>query len=200
MDKSIQNKALDAMIKHKRTIVGGIHEPLTSDVKQELILSQNDAERKNYNRVHDALEEQIKKRKAVPTPKIHLLKSEILVKAVPPLAPKRNPTGIILNDVSGTVTEMERLKNSTESVSDFQEVVLVGNHLLSQENNIIQPGDFVKINFKQYHGIAPGSQDGQVRTQYNIPMFRIDGHDYIMLDFYDIMYVQKREDVNPDHL
>lgn len=188
------------LIKHKpsSTIFVPGNELSIND-RKEILLTEAERKKVAIEKTQENYDKAVQEKKNAPTPKIHLLKSEILVRAVPPIVSK-TVSGLIIDGVDGTHNELERIKNSTHNVSDFQEVLLVGNHLTSQGNNVIQPGDFVKINFKQYHGITPGSQDGQVKTRYNIPIFKFNGHEYMMLDFYDIMFVQKREDVDPKFL
>lgn len=188
------------LIKHKPSSTLFVpSQELSIEDKKEILLHESEKKKFDIERTQSLYEEVVRRKKNSPIPKIHLLKSEILVRSVPPII-NTSVSGLIIDGLDGTAAELNRIKNSTENVSDFQEVLLVGNHLTSQDNNIIKPGDFVKINFKQYHGITPGSQDGQVRTQYNIPMFRINGEDYILIDFYDVMFVQKREDVDPKYL
>lgn len=188
------------LIKHKPSstiVIPGNN--LSIEDKKEILLHESEKKKLDIERTQSKYEEVVQRKKNSPIPKIHLLKSELLVRSVPPII-NTSVSGIIIDGIDGTAAELNRIKNSTENVSDFQEVLLVGNHIASQENNIIEPGDFVKIDFKQYHGIKPGSQDGQVVTQYNIPLFRIDGEDYLLIDFYDIKFVQKRKDVDSKYL
>ena len=94
-------------------------------------------------------------------------------------------TGLIVNQLDVDVRTLKKLAIMTENVDDEQEVMLVG-HLVTED--IVKPGDRVKIDFSRYRRLNDDHTAGVIETSYEIPLYEIDGNEYLLLDVRDVIY------------
>lgn len=187
------------LLKHKQTTVGAAPiQLLTKEEKGGIIMNEADKLRREYESAQALMESKFEEAKNVEAPNIILPGSQILVTAMPPISERKTISGIIVGEeVEGSRMEIDRLKNSTENVTDYQKVLIVGLGAKQYFGDKLNEGDFVKINFNRYRSLADGSMDGRVNTTYRIPTTIIEGKMYMILDYLDIFYIQKPEFVDP---
>lgn len=189
----------DGLVKHKNTqIFTSPTSLLTTEEKGKIIMNDADRLQREYDAAHANLLSKFEEAKNVEAPHVILPGSQILVTAMPPITERKTVSGIILGEeLEGSQREINRLKNSTENVIDFQRVLIVGLGAQNYFGDKLKEGDFVKINFSRYRSLADGSMDGRVATTYNIPTTVIEDKTYMILDYLDIFYIQKAEYVDP---
>lgn len=167
-----------------------LNQPL---VKSEsgLFVDPNVAFKTKQDSVMEKYNEKYLKCLNAPVPNVRVAYSYILTKAVPPKMKGATESGIILNQLDVDVRMLKKLEIMTENVSDEQEVLLVGHHIT---DDIVKPGEIVKIDFRRYRTLNDDHQAGVIETSYEIPMYEIDGHEYLLLDARDIIYaIPKKE-------
>lgn len=120
-----------------------------------------------------------------PTPNIKISYSYILTKAVPPKMTGTTASGLIINQKEVDVRMAKKLEIMSENVSDEQEVLLCGEHVLK---SVCEPGDTVRINYDKYLRLNDDHTSGVIQKGYEIPLYEIDGNEYLLLDARDIIY------------
>lgn len=128
-----------------------------------------------------------------PIPNRRVAYSYILTRAVPPKMKGTTAAGIIINQLDVDARTLKKLQIMTENVSDEQEVLLVGHHITK---DILEPGDIAKIDFRKYKTLNDDHTSGVIETSYEIPLYEIDGYEYLLLDARDIIYVTPKEKKN----
>lgn len=150
-----------------------------------LLLDPTLVQKKEDNAVLEKYNTRYNKANSAPTPAIKVAYSYILTKAVPPKMKGFTDTGLIVNQLDVDVRTLKKLAIMTENVSDEQEVLLVGHHIT---DDIVSPGDSVKIDFSRYRRLNDDHTAGVIETSYEIPLYEIDGNEYLILDARDIIY------------
>ncbi len=150
-----------------------------------LLVDPNVIQKKQDNEVLEKYNKRYNKAESAPVPNIKVAYSYILTKAVPPKMKGFTDTGLIVNQLDVDVRTLKKLAIMTENVDDEQEVMLVG-HLVT--DNIVKPGDRVKIDFSRYRRLNDDHQAGVIETSYEIPLYEIDGNEYLLLDVRDVIY------------
>lgn len=143
-----------------------------------------------YDNYKKAYEEAVN----APVPAINLMHSEVLVRACPPKMNHTTKGGIIINDVElDDYLTQDKLDKMSQNVSDEQEVLIVGQWIQDREENYpedkkLKPGMKVKIDFRRYKTLKDNHVAGIIETTYDIPMFKIDGHKYLLIDDREILW------------
>lgn len=133
-------------------------------------------------------------RNNVPVPKIDLLHSHILVKAVPPEIEHTTQGGLVINKVKldDYLTE-DKLEKMSQNVSDEQEILAVGQFISENasedKKKKLKPGRYVKIDFRRFKTLRDKHASGIIETFYDIPIFTINGYKYMLIDERDVMWV-----------
>lgn len=161
----------------------------------QLILSQQDSMNIQKNSILKGYETKRNEAINVPTPKIGLLHSEVLVKMVPPRM-KEFEGSLLVNKIDVSEQELRTIQSMSESVDFIQEVLLIGQHLESMESYPIKPGDFVYIDYSRFRKMKEDHKPGMVETEIKLPIVGIDGETYMLIDSRDIKYYKKREDMD----
>lgn len=143
------------------------------------------AEKKAGDDILEKYNDRVKKAEEAPIPGIRVSYSYILTRAVPPKMKEMTAAGLILNQLDVDVRTLKKLKIMTENVSDEQEVLLVGHHVTPE---IVKPGEVVKIDFRRYKTLNDDHTPGVIETSYEIPLYEINGYEYMLLDARDIIY------------
>ena len=134
---------------------------------------------------YEEYEKILKETKESPVPEIDLLHSQILVRATPPEIIRTSGSGLIINQV--------KLDKMSQNVSDEQEILAVGQFILDNgsesKKEKLKPGRYVKIDFRRFKTLRDNHQAGIVETFYDIPVFTINNHKYIVIDERDILWV-----------
>jgi len=125
-----------------------------------------------------------------PIPNIKISYSYILTKAAPPKMKGVTKSGLILNELEVDVRMAKKLSIMSENVDDLQEVLLCGEHVLE---SVCVPGDVVRINYNKYLQLSDDHQAGVIEKTYDIPLYEIDGNEYLLLDARDIIYSIPKE-------
>lgn len=150
-----------------------------------LLIDPNVIQKKQDNEVLEKYNKRYNEAESAPVPNIKVAYSYILTKAVPPKMKGFTDTGLIVNQLDVDVRTLKKLAIMTENVDDEQEVMLVG-HLVTEE--IVKPGDRVKIDFSRYRRLNDDHTPGVIETSYEIPLYEIDGNEYLLLDVRDVIY------------
>lgn len=124
-----------------------------------------------------------------PVPGVKVPFSFVMTKAVrPKLINKLAHTKMVQLDIEGD----EKFKRESESmvrvVFNEQEIVSVGKN--ASEN--FEVGQFVKIDFRRFMAVKDTNEsnpNGEYSKYIDVPIHRIDGHDYMMIDQRDIVWV-----------
>lgn len=145
------------------------------------------------NVVLDKYNQRYLKNLNAPIPNIKISYSYILTRAVPPKMTGTTESGLILNQIETDSRMLKKLEIMTENVSDEQEVLLCGEHVL---NSVCEPGDTVRINYDKYLRINDDHTAGVIQKGYEIPLYEIDGNEYLLLDARDVIYsIPKKNEV-----
>lgn len=189
---------MDKLIKHKNTTIITPTSKLETGEKALLHTNMVDKLKHDYEKAHELLDKKFREALNVTAPEgVILPGSQILVTALPPYVQKTTMSGIILSDqLDSSQKELDRVKNSTDNVADYQKVLTIGIGAKNYFKENLREGDFVKISFDRYRSLADGSMDGRVSTTYRIPTTMINGVMYIVLDYMDITYIHKQEFVD----
>jgi len=122
-----------------------------------------------------------------PIPNIKVPYSFILTRATPPEMQGYTESGLLIKEMKVDVRLAKKLAIMSENVSDEQEVLLIGPYV--NQGIELEPGDKVKINYNKYRTLNDDHASGVIETQYEIPLYEIDGNEYLLLDSRDIIYV-----------
>lgn len=160
----------------------------------EMIEEKN---KKVNNEVFEKYNKRYNKAISAPVPNVKMVYNYILTKAVPPKMEGYTDAGLILNTLEVDIRMAKKLAIMTENVSDEQEVLLVGNHVTK---DIVEPGQSVKIDFRRYRTLNDDHTAGVIETSYEIPLYEIDGNEYLLLDARDIIYVipEEKDEANKE--
>ena len=124
-----------------------------------------------------------------PVPGVKVPFSFVMTKAVrPKMINKLAHMNMIQMDIEGDEKFKGEAPGMTRVVFNEQEIVSVGKN--AAEN--FKVGDFVKIDFRRFTNIRDTNEaapDGQYSKYIDVPIHNIDGHDYIMIDQRDIVWV-----------
>lgn len=161
-----------------------LNEPM---IKSEsgLLVSPEVLEKKNINSAVEKYNKRYTQNLNAPTPNIKISYSYILTKAVPPKINETTESGIIINDKQVDIRMAKKLEIMSENVSDMQEVLLCGEHVLK---SVCVPGDTVRINYDKYLRLNDDHTAGVIQKGYEIPLYEIDGNEYLILDARDVIY------------
>lgn len=124
-----------------------------------------------------------------PVPGVKVPFSFVMTKAVrPKLINRLAHTKMVQLDIEGD----EKFKRESETmvrvVFNEQEIVSVGKN--AAENFSV--GQFVKIDFRRFMAIRDTNEsnpNGEYSKTIDVPVHRIGGHDYLMIDQRDIVWV-----------
>jgi co-chaperonin GroES (HSP10) len=161
-----------------------LNEPLLKS-ESGLLVSPEVLEKKNINSSVQKYNERYVKNLNAPTPNIKISYSYILTKAVPPKLNETTAAGIIINEKEVDVRMAKKLEIMSENVSDEQEVLLCGEHVMA---SVCVPGDTVRINYDKYLRLNDDHTAGVIQKGYEIPLYEIDGNEYLILDARDVIY------------
>lgn len=125
-----------------------------------------------------------------PTPNVKVAYSYILTKAVPPKMVGTTESGLIINEIQADKRMLKKLEIMTDNVSDEQEVLAVGIHA----QDVVNVGDTIKIDFRRYKTLNDDHTPGVIETSYEIPLYEIEGNEYLILDARDIIYIIPKKD------
>lgn len=124
-----------------------------------------------------------------PVPSVKVPFSFVMTKAVrPKMINKLAHLNLVQLDIEGDEKFKGEAPGMTRVVFNEQEIVSVGKN--AAENFKI--GDFVKIDFRRFVNVRDTNEnapDGQYTKYIDVPIHNIDGHDYIMIDQRDIVWV-----------
>ena len=131
-----------------------------------------------------------KKNNEAPTPNIRVPYSYVLTKATPPKMQGETAGGLLINQVEIDARMAKKLQIMSENVDDQQEVLLCGEHVLK---SVCIPGDTVRINYDKYIRINDDHTAGVIQKSYEIPLYEINGEEYLLIDARDIIYAIPNE-------
>jgi hypothetical protein len=147
--------------------------------QKQLIKTSADQAIEKYNTT-------FKTRSEAPIPNVRVPYNNILTRAVPVKTKEYTESGLLLDSASMDVRMARKLEVMSEAVSDEQEVLLKGPYV--KDGIELEEGDIVKLNFSRYKSVQEG-QHSEVIVGYEIPLYTIDGNQYLLLDARDIQYV-----------
>lgn len=149
-------------------------------------------EKNNANKNRTAADVAMEKYKArynknnnAPVPNIRVPYSYVLTKATPPKMQEETAGGLITNQMEVDLRLAKKLQIMSENVDDQQEVLLCGEHVLK---SVCVPGDIVRINYDKYIRINDDHTAGVIQKSYEIPLYEINGEEYLLIDARDIIY------------
>lgn len=156
-----------------------------------LYLAPDAVESKIKNSTLDEYNKVYLKRLKAPKPDIRVAYNYVLTKAVPPKMIGTTDAGLIINKIDVDNRMLAKLKIMTENVSDEQEVLLTGSLV---DPKVVVPGEIIKIDFKRYRTLNDDHTAGVIETSYEIPIYTIDGEEYLLLDSRDIIFTREKKD------
>jgi len=166
-------------------------------VKDEsgLFLDPEVSKQKHTKKAGDDAIEKYQKRynanKTAPTPDITVPYSYILTRATPPETKFITDGGLLLPTIVADVRMLQKLQIMSDNVSDDQEVLIIGPHVTNGLE--VEPGDVVKINYNRYRRLHDSHTPGVIETEYEIPLYEIEGNEYLLIDARDVLYVKKQK-------
>ncbi len=124
-----------------------------------------------------------------PTPGVKVPFSFVMTKAVrPKMINKLASMNLVQLDLEGDEKFKGEAPGMVRVVFNEQEIVSVGKN--AEEN--FKVGQLVKIDFRRFTNVRDTNEvapDGQYTKYIDVPIHNIDGHDYIMIDQRDIVWV-----------
>jgi hypothetical protein len=124
-----------------------------------------------------------------PVPGVQVPFSFVMTKAVrPKMINLLAHTKMVQLDIEGDEKFKAEAHGMTRVVFNEQEIVSVGKN--AAEN--FKVGQLVKIDFRRFANVRDTNEQaptGEYSKYIDVPIHRIDGHDYIMIDQRDIVWV-----------
>lgn len=142
------------------------------------------------DQVYSAHKEKLDKAMNAPIPDVKIPYNFVLTRAAPPAMIGKTKAGLILNKLDVDDRTLTRMKIMTENVSDKQEVMMMG---FNVDPRVCSVGDTVMIDFRRFRTLNDDHIAGVIETSYEVPLFNIDGEDYLLIDSRDIIYAKEKK-------
>lgn len=149
---------------------------------------ENNVAKNNKTSAENAMQkykDRYDKNSNAPAPNIRVPYSYVLTKATPPKMQDETASGLVTNQMEVDLRLAKKLQIMSENVDDQQEVLLCGEHVLK---SVCVPGDIVRINYDKYIRINDDHTAGVIQKSYEIPLYEINGEEYLLIDARDIIY------------
>lgn len=130
-----------------------------------------------------------------PVPAINLPYNEILIRAVPKEI--KSSGGLIIslgeNEESTDFNIANKLNKMSHAVSNNQEILKVGSMVTEHEKEGgIREGLMCKLKLSNFRSIHDRMAPGVIEHEYAMPVYSIDGYEYMIIDKRDILYTYEK--------
>lgn len=169
----------DGLVKNEKGLFVEPDFLMEKDAKSKMKIEESNIERHNQERRKEIM---------APVPGVKVPFSFVMTKAVrPKLINSLAHMNLIKLDIEGDEKFKAEARHMVRVVSNEQEIVSVGKN--AEEN--FSPGQLVKIDFRRFTNIRDTNEanpNGEYSSYIDVPIHRINGHDYMMIDQRDIVW------------
>lgn len=128
-----------------------------------------------------------------PVPDIALHYNEVLLRACP--AEIKTRGNLIYSIGDNDLDIAKKLNSMSHNVDQVQEILLVGSLITAQEREAgLRPGRMAKIKLANFRNLTDQHLPGMIETEYTMPVEKIDGNRYMILDKRDILYTRDKHE------